>query len=73
MKAHFNNSKYKFNFSFPSIIFGIPTAIIGHSIHGGFWWTLFDLFLWPIAWLKWLIYRDVNVAIIKNAFSWFLE
>ena len=38
-----------------------------------FWWTLFDLFFWPIAWLKWLIYRDVNVTIIKNAFSWFLE
>jgi hypothetical protein len=64
---------YKFNFSFPTIIFALPTAIIGHSIHGDFWWTLFDLFLWPLVWIKWLICRDVNVTIIKNAFSWFLE
>ena len=40
--------KIKFNFSFPTIIFAIPTAIIGHSIHGSFWWTIFDLVFWPI-------------------------
>jgi hypothetical protein len=64
---------YKFHFKFPTIIFGIPTAIIGHSIHGSFWWALFDLFLWPIAWLKWFVYQEVNVTIIKEAFSWFLK
>ena len=65
--------KIKFNFSFPTIIFAIPTAIIGHSIHGSFWWTIFDLVFWPISWIKWAIYQEVNVTIIKNAFNWFLQ
>ena len=65
--------KFKFNFSFPTIIFAIPTAIIGNSIHGSFWWTIFDLVLWPISWIKWAIYQEVNVTIIKNAFNWFLQ
>ena len=73
MKFNFNNSKYNFSLKFPSIIFGIPTAIIGHSIHGGFWWTLFDLLFWPFVWIKWFVYQEVTVTIIKNAFSWFLK
>ena len=73
MKFNFNNSKYNFSLKFPSIILGIPTAIIGHSIHGGFWWTLFDLLFWPFVWIKWFVYHEVTVTIIKNAFSWFLK
>ena len=64
---------YKFNSSFPTIIFAVPTAIIGHHIHGGFWWTLFDLLFWPFVWIKWLIYHDVTLSIIKETFSWFLQ
>jgi|TARA_B110000977_G_scaffold146843_1_gene186166 hypothetical protein len=64
---------YKFHFSFPTIIFAIPTAIIGHSIHGSFWWAIFDLLFWPFSWMKWFVYQEVNVTIIKEAFSWFLK
>ena len=65
--------KYKINLSFPTIIFAIPTGIIGHSIHGSFWWAIFDFLFWPVVWIKWFIFHEVTVTIIKNAFSWFLK
>lgn len=51
----------------------VCTAIIGQTIHGSFWWGIVDFFFWPIVWVKWLICRDVNLTIIKDAFSWFLQ
>ena len=54
-------------------IFGLVTAIIGHAIHGSIFWSLMDFIFCPLAWLKWIILQQVNVTIIKGAFSWFLK
>lgn len=48
------------------------TAIIGQTIHGT-WWGIVDFFFWPLVWVKWLIYKDVNMSIIKESFNWFLQ
>ena len=65
--------KHKINISFPTIIFAVPTALIGHHIHGSLFWAFIDLLFWPIVWIKWLIYHEVTLTIIKETFSWFLK
>ena len=64
---------YKFNLSFPTIIFAIPTAFIGHNIHGSLFWAIIDMIFWPLAWVKWFLYHEVTLSIIKETFSWFLK
>jgi hypothetical protein len=49
------------------------TAIIGYAIHGSVFWSIMDFFFVPFAWIKWAIMHQVNVTIIKSAFSWFLQ
>lgn len=51
----------------------IFTAFIGHHIHGSIFFTIMDFLFWPIAWVKWLICQEVNLTIIKDAFSFFLS
>ena len=64
-------ANWNFNFKFPMILFSVPTAFIGHHIHGSLFWAIMDLIFWPIAWLKWFIYHEVTLSIIKETFSWF--
>lgn len=54
---------------FPAIV----TAIVGNEIHNSIFWSIVDFFFWPIAWIKWLLYQEVNISIIKSAFSFFLQ
>jgi hypothetical protein len=54
-------------------IFALATAIIGKHIHGSVFWAVIDFFFMPFAWLKWVIYQEVNLSIIKGAFEWFLQ
>lgn len=54
-------------------LFHVATAMIGHHIHGGFWWTLFDWIFAPFVLVKWLICHDVNITIIKETFNFFLQ
>lgn len=64
---------------FSSIIYftgAIGTAIISRNFNGGgFGWffVLWDFFLWPLAWIKWLICKEVNLSILKTIFSWYLQ
>ena len=48
------------------------TAIVGHAIHGGWFWTVCNFVFWPVSWAKWLICQEVTVSIIKRAFAFFL-
>lgn len=57
--------------SFFAIIFATLTAIIGYHMHGNFFYVLCDFFLWPFVWVKWLIWHEVTLSLIKQAFSWF--
>lgn len=58
--------------SFLCTIFGVLTAMVGHTIHGSFFWSIVDFFFVPFAWAKWLICHEVNMSIIKTTFAWFL-
>lgn len=55
------------------IIISISTAIIGYEIHSSIFWSIVDFIFWPLAWLKWMICHEVNLTIIKSAFSFFLS
>ena len=54
-------------------LLALPTAIIGHHIHGSTFWAIIDWIFAPIVWCKWLIYKQVNMTIIKEAFDFFLN
>ena len=55
------------------LIVSIASAIIGYEIHSSFFWSIIDFFFWPLAWIKWIIFQEVNLTIIKNAFEFFLQ
>lgn len=53
--------------------FAIGTAMVGHTIHGGAFWTIMNFIFAPLSWAKWLICQDVTLTIIKKTFSFFLQ
>lgn len=55
------------------LIGAICTTMIGQTIHNSFWWGFIDFLFWPLVWVKWLIYQDVTLSIIKESFSWFFK
>jgi len=52
-----------------TLILGVPTMIIGYSIHSSIAWAVFDMVFWPFVWIKWAIYGEITIDIIENAFS----
>ncbi len=54
-------------------IFCVLTAMIGHTIHGSIFWAIMDFLFAPLAWIKWLIYHEVTLTIIKETFTWFFN
>lgn len=60
-------------FNFPDILFQLPTAMIGYTIHNSGFWAVMDFFFAPLAWCKWLIFQEVNMSIIKQTFNFFLK
>lgn len=54
-------------------IFSIATAMIGYTIHGSIFFSIVDFFLPPLVWCKWLIFHEVNLTIISQTFSFFLQ
>ena len=57
----------------PRFLIGLPTAITGYAIHHSIFWSIMDYLFYPLAWAKWLILQEVNLTIIKTAFSFFLK
>lgn len=55
------------------LFFATATAMVGHHIHGSFFWTVVDFFLSPLAWVKWFICQEVSLAIIRSTFAFFLK
>ena len=53
--------------------FCLATAVVGMEINHNAFWAIVDFFFAPFAWLKWLIYHEVNVSIIKHAFEFFFK
>lgn len=68
------STNIKYRYSFPQIIFSLPTAVIGYTINGGsIFWVIVDFIFWPLAWIKWFICQEVTLSIIKKSFEWFLK
>ncbi len=55
------------------LIFIIATVIVGYEIHHSIFWSIVDFFFAPFAWIKWMFCHEVNLTIIKSAFSFFLQ
>lgn len=49
--------------------FCVATAMIGYTIHGSIFWSIIDFFLTPLVWVKWLVFHEINITIIKNTFD----
>jgi hypothetical protein len=54
-----------------SFFFCVITAMIGYHIHGSLFWAIMDFIFAPFAVVKWLIYHQVTLDVIKQTFSWF--
>ena len=48
---------------------GLPTAMIGYTIHGSTFWCVMDFFFWPIAICKWLVYHEISRSVIERTFA----
>lgn len=48
------------------------TAMVGHSIHGGWFWTICNFIFWPLSWVKWLVFHEVSLPVIKSTFTFFM-
>lgn len=51
----------------------ILVAMIGYHIHGSVFWSIMDFVFWPWCIIKWLIFQEVNMTIIKETFSFFFK
>jgi len=71
-----NKHKNKIMKSIGELIYTIVcvcTAMIGYNIHGSIFWSIMDFIFTPFAWIKWLMYHEVTLKIIKDTFSFFLN
>lgn len=55
------------------LICAVCTSIIGYNIHNSLFWSIMDFLFMPITWLYWLVTKQINLSIIKEAFSFFLN
>lgn len=60
-------------FGFMYFLLAVATSMIGIEIHDSVFWAIMDFIFMPFAWLKWLIFHEVNLTIIQGAFSFFLQ
>ena len=63
----------KYTLKLSGFIISTLTAMVGNTIHGSTFWTVMDFLFAPLPWLKWIVFQEVNITIIKNTFSWFLK
>lgn len=51
----------------------LATSMIGYTIHNSIFWGVMDFIFMPFAWIKWLIYHEVTLGIIKKTFEFFIK
>ena len=68
-----NKTPYSFRLGGLYPILAFCTAMIGYTIHTSIFWSIMDFFFAPFAWMKWLIMHQVNITIIKETFSFFIQ
>ena len=47
------------------------TALVGYQYHGSLLYCIPDFLLWPYVWVKWVIFHEVTLAMVKETFQWF--
>jgi len=68
-----NKKTYSFKLGGLYPVIAFCTAMIGYTIHNSIFWSIMDFFFAPFAWMKWLIMHQVNITIIKETFSFFIQ
>lgn len=70
------NTKININLGSNGIFYTIIcviTAMIGYHIHHSVGYSILNFIFAPISWIYWLITEQVNIAIIKETFSFFFN
>ena len=68
-----DDKKIKIKISWIYLLFQTITSMIGYHIHHSIFWSIIDWFFAPFAWLKWIIFEQVNITIIHQTFEWFFK
>ncbi len=68
-----NSKTYNFRLGSLYPIFAFCTAMIGYTIYSSVGWSILDFLFAPFAWMKWLVMHQVNITIIKETFSFFIQ
>lgn len=55
------------------LILCLMTSMIGYHMHRSIFWSILDWIFMPFVWGKWLILQEINMTIIKEAFSFFFK
>lgn len=54
------------------IVASLFTTLVGQTIHGT-WWGIVDFFFWPLVWIKWVLFGEVNLSVLKETIEPFLN
>lgn len=65
------NYYYNPFFRFGYLIVAVATAMIGYQIHHSTFWAIANFLFWPVSWIWWLVFHEVNVSIIQHTFAFF--
>ena len=57
--------------SYLYLVFCVLTSMVGYTIHKSYFYSVMDLLFAPVVWLKWLLFKEVTLQIIKSTFDWF--
>ena len=55
------------------LLFCLFTAMVGKTIHGSLLWAVVNFVYAPLSWIKWMLCEEVNLTIIRQSFSFFLQ
>jgi hypothetical protein len=74
MKIQPNTTSRKVDMPAPLyVLCAFITAMVGKNMHGSSFWAVVDFFIWPLVWLKWFAYQEVNMTLIFTSFNWFFR
>lgn len=60
-------------------VFSIFTAFVAYEVNANAhsswptFWSIVDFFIPFFAWIKWFIYEEVSMSVIRDAFAFFLK
>jgi hypothetical protein len=73
MKIKKTNESFDISFGFAHMIIGTFTSMVGYHIHHSIFFAVMDWIFFPLVWIKWFIYHEVTLNIIKETFAFFFN